>query len=211
MSRVFPEGRWVDLDVDAPDLPLVLRDQLARHHPAVLRPAAGRIFRALFEDNDPNKRLMVVANYNTDMSEFWECSDTGLHAGRRDQRGVQDRHQRVHVRHHSLSRSRGVSSFETKGRFVESTIAARPSSHGFAGGHRARRQDECRPQAASRPSWPSSSSARSDVIASGAADALRRRQQPDRRRARAWPRRCSSGRWRRCSTSSSTASSSRPT
>ena len=30
------------------------------------------IFRGLFEDNDPSKRLIAIANYNTDLSEFWE-------------------------------------------------------------------------------------------------------------------------------------------
>ena len=34
-------------------------------------------FRGLYEDNDPKKRLMIVAAYNTDISEFWEWSDTG--------------------------------------------------------------------------------------------------------------------------------------
>jgi len=36
------------------------------------------IFRAIFEDNDPKKRMMCMINYNTDISEFWEWSDTGL-------------------------------------------------------------------------------------------------------------------------------------
>jgi hypothetical protein len=31
----------------------------------------------LFEDNDPNKRLMAVANSNHDLGEYWEFSDTG--------------------------------------------------------------------------------------------------------------------------------------
>ena len=79
MSAVFPEGHWIDLDVDASDLPFVLRDQLARHRPAGLRRSAvGRVFRALFEDNDPNKRMYVIANYQNDLSEFWECSEHGL-------------------------------------------------------------------------------------------------------------------------------------
>jgi hypothetical protein len=30
----------------------------------------------VFEDNDPRKRLMVVVNYNQDLSEYWEWSDT---------------------------------------------------------------------------------------------------------------------------------------
>ena len=32
----------------------------------------------LFEDNDPTKRLMVIANHNTDISDFWEFSPTGF-------------------------------------------------------------------------------------------------------------------------------------
>ena len=30
------------------------------------------------EDNDPQKRLMAVVNYNTDIGEFWEFSDAGF-------------------------------------------------------------------------------------------------------------------------------------
>ena len=40
---------------------------------------AGKpVFRGVFEDNDPGKRLMMIVNFNTDISEFWEFSDTGL-------------------------------------------------------------------------------------------------------------------------------------
>ena len=35
-------------------------------------------FLAYFEDNDPEKRMLVVANYNTDIGEFWEYSDMGF-------------------------------------------------------------------------------------------------------------------------------------
>ncbi len=35
-------------------------------------------FLGYFEDNDPKKRLMVIANYNTDIGEFWEFSDQGF-------------------------------------------------------------------------------------------------------------------------------------
>ena len=34
-------------------------------------------YQGIFEDNDPTKRLMVIANYNGDIGEFWEWSDTG--------------------------------------------------------------------------------------------------------------------------------------
>ena len=36
------------------------------------------IFRGIYEDNDPRKRLMAIINYNTDVSQFWEWSGLGL-------------------------------------------------------------------------------------------------------------------------------------
>jgi hypothetical protein len=36
------------------------------------------VFRGLYEDNDPSKRLEVIINYNTDVSQFWEWSGRGL-------------------------------------------------------------------------------------------------------------------------------------
>ena len=36
------------------------------------------IYRGIYENNDPTKRLMAIINYNTDISEFWEFSGTGL-------------------------------------------------------------------------------------------------------------------------------------
>ena len=36
------------------------------------------IFRGVFEGNDPNKRLQMMIDYNTDVSQFWEWSGTGL-------------------------------------------------------------------------------------------------------------------------------------
>jgi hypothetical protein len=36
------------------------------------------VFKGIYEDNDPGKRLMVMVNFNTDVSNFWEFSATGL-------------------------------------------------------------------------------------------------------------------------------------
>ena len=36
------------------------------------------VFRGVYEDNDPSKRLMMIIDYNTDVSQFWEWSGTGL-------------------------------------------------------------------------------------------------------------------------------------
>jgi hypothetical protein len=81
MRRVLPESRWVELDdgteaiwhsfFEIPN-PMALEA-----HPTYsgwgLRP---RYF-GIFQDNDPAKRLMVIANVDGDISEYWEFSGTG--------------------------------------------------------------------------------------------------------------------------------------
>ena len=61
----------------APDLPFVLRDRHARNFPQAYN-AGEPIFRGLYEDNDPAKRLQMIVNYNTDISQYWEWSGRGL-------------------------------------------------------------------------------------------------------------------------------------
>jgi len=76
IRRVLPEGQFVDLDasktifhsffeIDTLD---IVPQYYDRGAPA---------FRAIFEGNDPNKRMMVMVNYNTDISEYWEEAGTG--------------------------------------------------------------------------------------------------------------------------------------
>ena len=36
------------------------------------------VFLGLHENNDPERRLMVIANYNNDIGDYWEYSDMGL-------------------------------------------------------------------------------------------------------------------------------------
>jgi uncharacterized protein DUF4159 len=36
------------------------------------------VFRGVYEDNDPHKRLQMIINYNTDVSQYWEWSGRGL-------------------------------------------------------------------------------------------------------------------------------------
>ena len=40
--------------------------------------AGQPIFRGVYEDNDQSKRLQIIINYNTDVSQFWEWSGQGL-------------------------------------------------------------------------------------------------------------------------------------
>ena len=77
MRRVLPEDHFIDLDpssqifhsffeIDSLDIIPQSYDQ-------------GRpIVRGLFENNDPKKRLIAIANFNTDVSDFWEFSATGF-------------------------------------------------------------------------------------------------------------------------------------
>ena len=77
MRRVIPGAQFVDLDpsqaifkaffaIESFDIMPQSYDQ-------------GRVvIRGLFEDNDPGKRLMAIANFNTDVSDFWEFSATGF-------------------------------------------------------------------------------------------------------------------------------------
>ena len=76
MQRVLPEGRWVDLDVSHPIFHAFFEIKTLDVPQYYDRGAAE--FRAIFEDNDPKKRIVALANFNTDISEFWEWSDTGL-------------------------------------------------------------------------------------------------------------------------------------
>ena len=77
MKRVLPDGAVRRPGAVASDLPFVLRDRPLDIIPQAY--IAGQpIFRGLFEDNDPSKRLQMIVNYNTDISQFWEWSGTGL-------------------------------------------------------------------------------------------------------------------------------------
>ncbi len=72
MARVLPEHRWIRLDISHPifhsffdvrafDVP----------HPSVDVPPA---FFGMFEDNDPSKHMIALANHNSDLAEYWEWS-----------------------------------------------------------------------------------------------------------------------------------------
>jgi uncharacterized protein DUF4159 len=77
MRRVLPGSRMVELEPSHPVFDSFFRvDPRGFHHP-YFRGAPSR-FLGVFEDNDPGKRLMVVVNYNQDLSEYWEWSDTGF-------------------------------------------------------------------------------------------------------------------------------------
>jgi hypothetical protein len=76
MKVVLPEATWRQLDGTA----AVFHSFFEIPHPETLPPPYGRLWPSywgLFEKNDPNGRLMVIANVNNDISEYWQFSDTG--------------------------------------------------------------------------------------------------------------------------------------
>ena len=77
IRRVLPEARFYDLDAASPVFHSFFEiddlDVVPQYYDA-----GKPVFRGIFEDNDPQKRLMVMINYDTDISEFWEWSDTGF-------------------------------------------------------------------------------------------------------------------------------------
>lgn len=76
MRRVLPEARWVKLDASHPifDAFFRMKDINFPHPMYGITPT----YYGIFEDNDRQKRLMVVANHNHDVAEYWEFSDQGL-------------------------------------------------------------------------------------------------------------------------------------
>ena len=82
MRRVLPEARWIDIGSGAP---AVWHSFFEIPNPMSLEPhptyAGWNLhprYWGLFEDNNPSKRLMVIANVDGDISEYWEWSDTGF-------------------------------------------------------------------------------------------------------------------------------------
>ena len=76
MSRVFPASKWTDLTADHPVWHSFFEIE-SLNMTTYYNLGGPPIFRALFEDNDPAKRMYVIANFQNDVSEYWEFSGTG--------------------------------------------------------------------------------------------------------------------------------------
>ena len=77
MRRVLPDGRLVKLDKTHPIFDSFFRIQ---DIDAIVHPMYGITpsYYGIFEQNDPSRRLMVVANFDNDVPEYWEWSGQGL-------------------------------------------------------------------------------------------------------------------------------------
>ena len=77
MERVLPGVQLVELDGTHE-----IFDSFFRVDPHRVIPPYGAetpVWYGIFEDNDPAMRLMVIVNYDNDLSEYWEYSDRGYY------------------------------------------------------------------------------------------------------------------------------------
>lgn len=77
MKRVLPNARMVDLQ---PTHPIFHSFFEINSFSIIPQKYDGGvpILKAIFEDNDPKKRMIAMINFNTDVSDFWEFSGTGM-------------------------------------------------------------------------------------------------------------------------------------
>jgi Domain of unknown function (DUF4159) len=82
MRRVLPEARWIDLGDGSQSIWhsfFEIRNPMSLEpHPTYAGWGLHPSYWGLFENNDPSKRLMVIANVDGDISEYWEWSGTGF-------------------------------------------------------------------------------------------------------------------------------------
>jgi len=76
MSRVLPGEHFVPLDVSHAIFHSFFDIKTLEFHQAYDHGIPQ--FFGLMENNDPKKPLQVIANFNNDVSQYWEYSDTGF-------------------------------------------------------------------------------------------------------------------------------------
>lgn len=78
VRRALPDARFVRLDKTHP----IFRAFFEVHDiDAIVHPMSGQrpSYLGVFEDNDPSRRLLIVANFDNDVPEYWEWSGEGLY------------------------------------------------------------------------------------------------------------------------------------
>jgi hypothetical protein len=77
MARALPEHRFIDVRPDHPIFHTFFEVAgLDVPHPMI---RIAPIYRAIFEGNDPSRRMIALANHNNDIAEYWEWSAEGLY------------------------------------------------------------------------------------------------------------------------------------
>ncbi|MDE2761387.1 MAG: DUF4159 domain-containing protein [Gemmatimonadota bacterium] len=73
---VLPGHRFRVLDIEEPIFDSFFRIETLDIPPPTF-PQYEPVFLGIHEDDDPERRLMVVANFNNDIGDYWEYSDLG--------------------------------------------------------------------------------------------------------------------------------------
>jgi hypothetical protein len=75
VAEALPEGEWFSIDETHPIFDSFFYvENIYVPHPYV---SVTPNYRVIFEDNDPTKRIMVLANHNSDLAEYWEYAAEG--------------------------------------------------------------------------------------------------------------------------------------
>ena len=77
VQRVLPGARFFDLQQSHPIFNSFFEIKFLDNFPQAYN-EGNPVFRAVYEDNDPRRRMLMLINYNTDVSQFWEWSARGL-------------------------------------------------------------------------------------------------------------------------------------
>lgn len=76
MRRMFPNEQLVQLDITHPIFHSFFDIKTLEFHQAYDRGGPAQ-FWGLFPNNDHKKPLRLIANFNNDVSQYWQWSDTG--------------------------------------------------------------------------------------------------------------------------------------
>ena len=77
MKRVLPDAQWLLVEPGSAVWDSFFRiDENDLVQPGIYGPPVA--YWGIFEDNDPSKRLLVIANHNNDVAEYWEFLGQGL-------------------------------------------------------------------------------------------------------------------------------------
>jgi hypothetical protein len=77
VERLFPGAQLYDMDVRDPIFHSFFDINKLDEFPQAYN-FGKPVFRGLYEDNDRSKRLLMIVNYNTDISQYWEWSGRGI-------------------------------------------------------------------------------------------------------------------------------------
>ena len=77
LRRVLPDVRFFEMQPTHPIFHAFFEINRLDVVPQAYN-AGQPTFRGVYEDNDQRKRLQIIINYNTDISQFWEWSGQGL-------------------------------------------------------------------------------------------------------------------------------------